>query len=107
MQQQRYALVTGGSRGIGLEVCRKLVAKKKPVILTARRLAAAQAAAETLSERSGVDVQPFALEASDPASIQQLTDTLRARFDQRIDLLVGGQDAGGGGVGVVWRRRLQ
>jgi NAD(P)-dependent dehydrogenase (short-subunit alcohol dehydrogenase family) len=35
-----YALVTGGNRGIGLEVCKQLVERKKPVILTCRKLEA-------------------------------------------------------------------
>jgi (+)-neomenthol dehydrogenase len=36
----KYALVTGGNRGIGLDVSRRLVQKGKPVILTARDSAA-------------------------------------------------------------------
>lgn len=38
--EHKFALVTGGNRGIGLEVCRKLVEKGKPVILTSRDAAA-------------------------------------------------------------------
>lgn len=34
------ALVTGGNRGLGLELCRKLVAKGTPVIIASRDLAA-------------------------------------------------------------------
>jgi NAD(P)-dependent dehydrogenase (short-subunit alcohol dehydrogenase family) len=36
----KYALITGGNRGIGLDVSRRLVQKGKPVILTARDPAA-------------------------------------------------------------------
>jgi NAD(P)-dependent dehydrogenase (short-subunit alcohol dehydrogenase family) len=57
MQRARYALVTGGNRGIGLEVCQKLVSRGKPCILTARSLDAARTAAEQLRQTSGgVDV---------------------------------------------------
>ena len=36
MAGAEYALVTGGNRGIGLEVCKALVAKGKPLLFTAR-----------------------------------------------------------------------
>lgn len=39
------ALVTGGSRGIGWEVCRQLAQKGMTVILTARDLVKAEMAA--------------------------------------------------------------
>lgn len=88
MQTQKYALVTGGNRGIGLEICKKLVERGKPVLLTARSAGAAQQAAEQLHSRcSGVDVQPFALEAADPGSVSQLVASLQ-KYDQQIDLLV-------------------
>ena len=41
--------VTGGSRGIGLEICRQLVARGARVVLTARKRAAGEAAVETLA----------------------------------------------------------
>lgn len=88
---QKYALVTGGNRGIGLEICKQLVARGKPVLLTARSHESAAAAAHKLREHGSgkVDVQPFALEAGDPHSIKQLTSTLQESFDQKVDLLVG------------------
>lgn len=39
MAGAKYALVTGGNRGIGLEVCKQLLAKGKPVLFTARNAA--------------------------------------------------------------------
>lgn len=36
MSDAKYALVTGGNRGIGLEVCRQLVSEGKPLLFTAR-----------------------------------------------------------------------
>jgi NAD(P)-dependent dehydrogenase (short-subunit alcohol dehydrogenase family) len=86
MQTQKYALVTGGNRGIGLEICRKLVQRGKPVLLTARSADAAQQAAQQLHS-SGVDVQGFPLEAGDAGSVRQLVGSLH-KYDQQIDLLV-------------------
>lgn len=80
--------MTGGNRGIGLEVCRKLVQHGKPVLLTARSAEAAEQAAQQLRGRGSVDVQAFALEAGDAASINQLVKSLE-HYDQNIDLLVG------------------
>jgi len=48
----RTALVTGGNRGIGLEVCRQLAAAGHHVVLTARDPARAAAAAERLGVRA-------------------------------------------------------
>jgi short-subunit dehydrogenase len=87
MQTQKYALVTGGNRGIGLEVCRKLVQHGKPVLLTARSAEAAQRAAQQLRGSTSVDVQAFALEAGDANSISQLVKNL-GQYDQKIELLV-------------------
>ncbi|GJZ57274.1 glucose/ribitol dehydrogenase, partial [Tanacetum coccineum] len=36
MYEKRCALVTGGNRGIGLEICRQLATKGVEVILTSR-----------------------------------------------------------------------
>lgn len=93
MHTQKYALVTGGNRGIGLEVCRKLVKQGKPVLLTARSAEAAQQAAQQLrsavaGSASPVDVQAFALEAGDASSISSLVTSLQQQYDQKIDLLV-------------------
>jgi len=45
MAELRVALVTGANRGIGLEVCRQLAARGFHVVLTARSLSKADAAA--------------------------------------------------------------
>ncbi|WIA15411.1 hypothetical protein OEZ85_002065 [Tetradesmus obliquus] len=82
-----YALVTGGNRGIGLEVCKQLVERKKPVILTCRNLEAGKAAAAELS-KNGTDVRVLSLDTGSAASINELAQHIKSEYDQKIDLLV-------------------
>jgi NAD(P)-dependent dehydrogenase (short-subunit alcohol dehydrogenase family) len=62
------ALVTGAARGLGLEVSRQLAAAGMRVVLTARSLDAARAAAEGLEG----DVVPAQLDVTDRASIDRV-----------------------------------
>ncbi len=64
------ALVTGASHGIGLEVCHQLARQGMTVILGARDLAKAEAAAESLAKEGG-DVRARRLDVTDDQSIEQ------------------------------------
>jgi NAD(P)-dependent dehydrogenase (short-subunit alcohol dehydrogenase family) len=77
------ALVTGGNRGIGLEVCRQLAARGYRVLLSARDAAKADASARTLEG----NVQPLALDVTDPASVERAKADALKRFG-RVDVLV-------------------
>jgi NAD(P)-dependent dehydrogenase (short-subunit alcohol dehydrogenase family) len=87
------ALVTGANRGIGLEVCRQLAALDYRVILTARDLSKAEAAATSL--KSSGDVVAAQLDVTDPASIRTvarepvdvLVNNAGILVDDDIDLL--------------------
>jgi NAD(P)-dependent dehydrogenase (short-subunit alcohol dehydrogenase family) len=79
MGAPRTALVTGGNRGIGLEVCRQLALLGYRVMLSARDLSKAEAAARSL--RSSGDVVAAQLDVTDPASI-------RALAGEPVDVLV-------------------
>ena len=46
------AVVTGGNRGIGFEICRQLAARGARVVLTARKRAAGEAALASLAAAS-------------------------------------------------------
>jgi NAD(P)-dependent dehydrogenase (short-subunit alcohol dehydrogenase family) len=67
------ALVTGGARGIGFEVVRQLAQRGMTVILGARDLAKASAAAEELSG-DGLDVRAGTIDVADTASVRELAD---------------------------------
>lgn len=61
----RNVVVVGGSAGIGLELCRRLVSEGDRVVLTSRDPERAKQAADQL----GGAAQPAAFDLSDPASI--------------------------------------
>jgi NAD(P)-dependent dehydrogenase (short-subunit alcohol dehydrogenase family) len=85
MSESRVALVTGGNRGIGREVCRQLAARGLRVILTARDISKAKSAATSL--RTTGDVVAATLDVTDPDSVRRLADDLDAR-GLHVDVLV-------------------
>jgi NAD(P)-dependent dehydrogenase (short-subunit alcohol dehydrogenase family) len=83
-----YALVTGGSRGIGKEVCRQLLQKGKPVLFTSTNQAAGQRVAQELSTISSAPVHCLVLDQGSPSSVQQLVQQIQQQYDQQVDLLI-------------------
>jgi (+)-neomenthol dehydrogenase len=84
----RVAVVTGGNKGIGLEVCRQLASNGVTVILTARDEARGAAAVEQLTAAAGLpDVIFHQLEVTDARSIARLAGFLKERFG-KLDILV-------------------
>ena len=75
------AVVTGGARGIGLEVVRQLVAVGMTVVLTARD---PERGARTADE-VGARFQP--VDVTDPGTVATLADGL-ARTYGRVDVLI-------------------
>lgn len=80
------ALVTGGNRGIGYEVCRQLARRGMTVVLGARDAAKGAAAAAELAA-GGLDVRSLRLDVADPASIAAAAAWLELTFG-RLDVLV-------------------
>jgi NAD(P)-dependent dehydrogenase (short-subunit alcohol dehydrogenase family) len=79
-------VVTGGNRGIGLEIYRQLAARGARVVLTARKRAAAEAAVKTLA--GGKHAAAFhPLDVTDGKSIAGLRDFLLARYGH-LDVLI-------------------
>jgi NAD(P)-dependent dehydrogenase (short-subunit alcohol dehydrogenase family) len=67
----RAALVTGGNRGIGLEVSRRLGALGLRVLLAGRDRQAVEQAADLL-RRDGAQVEPVILDVTDERGIRSL-----------------------------------
>lgn len=68
----KHALVTGGSKGIGLAIARQLAAEGADVALAARTAADVEAAAEALAKESGRRVIGLTVDTNDDASVKAL-----------------------------------
>jgi NAD(P)-dependent dehydrogenase (short-subunit alcohol dehydrogenase family) len=84
MANSPLALVTGGARGIGAEVCRLLAADGFTVIVTARDGPRAEALASALVA-DGHDAEAARLDVGDRSSVARLADGLDRRT---LDVLV-------------------
>ncbi|TVU15079.1 hypothetical protein EJB05_38581 [Eragrostis curvula] len=90
----RIAVVTGGNKGIGLEVCRQLASNGIIVVLTARDEKRGSDAVDKLKEAGLSNVIFHQLEVTDVPSIARLADFLKARYG-KIDILVNNAAVGG------------
>jgi NAD(P)-dependent dehydrogenase (short-subunit alcohol dehydrogenase family) len=93
----RTALVTGGSRGIGLMIARGLVQAGARVIVSSRKADDVEAAARELSELG--DCQAIPGDISTPEGAEALAAATSARF-ARLDILVNN-------AGAVWGAPLE
>ena len=80
------ALVTGGSRGLGLQIAEALGEMGARVVISARKPDELQAAVSTLAAQQ-IDARWIAADASDPFSIERLANESRAHLGE-IDILV-------------------
>ncbi|PON52899.1 Short-chain dehydrogenase/reductase [Parasponia andersonii] len=85
---ERYAVVTGANKGIGLETVRQLASNGITVILTARDEKRGLEAFQNLKEKGlSHKVLFHQLDVTDPASIASLADFIKTRFG-KLDILV-------------------
>jgi NAD(P)-dependent dehydrogenase (short-subunit alcohol dehydrogenase family) len=94
----RVAIVTGGSRGLGLQIAGALGEFGASLALVARRQAELDAAAEGLIA-AGCTVATFPVDLRGPDAATRLTDLVLARFG-RIDILVNN-------AGATWGARAE
>jgi NAD(P)-dependent dehydrogenase (short-subunit alcohol dehydrogenase family) len=83
MENGRVALVSGGNRGIGLEVCRQIAERGITVVMGSRDAEQGREAAAGLPE--GVVVHQ--LDVADPESVERLARSVEEEFG-RLDILV-------------------
>jgi (+)-neomenthol dehydrogenase len=105
MDNERLALVSGGNRGIGLEVCRQLAERGYAVIMGSRDEENGRVAAEGLEW----NVIPQQLDVADAGSVDRMAAFLEDEFG-RLDILVNNagisNDEGQRGDGIVLSRLL-
>jgi len=80
------ALITGATRGIGLEIARQLARRGLHVVIGARRLADGEKAAAMIRGHGG-EATVLPIDVSDSASIQAATEAF-SRLAERLDVLV-------------------
>ncbi len=95
---ERWALVTGASSGIGAEFARRLAARGMHIVLTARRENLLQELAEDLHTRHGSRTEIIACDLSEPGRSRWLMEQISAK-GLEIELLV--NSAGFGHVGDI------
>ncbi len=82
----QVALVTGGSRGLGLQMAEALGEAGAKVVLTSRKAADLEEAIADLAVR-GIDARWIAADASKPEDVQRVVNETMQRVG-RIDILV-------------------
>ena len=82
----RTALVTGGSRGLGLQIAEALGEAGARVLLSARKANELQVAVAALQAR-GIAADWIAADASQPAEVRRLADEALAKLGH-VDILV-------------------
>jgi NAD(P)-dependent dehydrogenase (short-subunit alcohol dehydrogenase family) len=82
----KVALVTGGSRGLGLQIAEALGEARARLLITSRKTADLEAAAAKLQAK-GITAEWIAADASDSEQSRKIVETAMARFGA-IDILV-------------------
>lgn len=84
--KETVAVVTGGNRGIGFEICRQLAVHGLTVILTSRDSSAGIESIQSLQE-GGLSVVYHQLDVTDHSSINQFVQWLQENYGG-LDILV-------------------
>src|ERR1700678_1623361 len=92
----KWALVTGASAGIGVEIAKQLAADGANLVLTARRVERLAQLAEELAERHEIKVEVFPADLTQPQAPEEI---FRFTQEQRLPIEVLINNAGFGASG--------
>ena len=84
--EKKLALVTGGTRGLGLEAARQLAAQDVSVLLGARDIKSGEKNAEELRAQ-GLDVRALAIDLNDEASMKRAAEWIEVNHGS-LDILI-------------------
>ena len=84
--KSKLAVITGASRGIGFAIAEELAAAGSNLVITSRKSADAEAAAEKLAEH-GVRILPLQCDVRDEVAIERMFEAVKSDFGS-IDVLV-------------------
>lgn len=93
---ERVAIVTGGSVGLGFQMASGLAEAGANVVLAARKLNRCEEAAEKIALGKGIKALPIACDVSKEEDVETLISTTLKEFG-RIDILVNNAGTGWGG----------
>lgn len=83
----RFALVTGGSSGIGEQYVRQLAAEGRNVVVVSNRDAENQRVAASVRAECGVEVEPLCVDLTEPTAAEQIFEFCVARSIE-VDVLI-------------------
>ncbi|KAK5200288.1 hypothetical protein LTR99_009086 [Exophiala xenobiotica] len=84
----KVAVVTGGSRGIGLEVVKAFAEAGADIASIYRSSTTADQIASELSTQHGVTIRAYQCDVSDEQAVDAVFETIVKDFDGKIDILV-------------------
>lgn len=85
--EDRVAVVTGGSRGMGKEIATAFAERGAHVVIASRKLENCETLAASLAEKYGVRALPLRCNVSDWGDCDALVDTVYGEFG-KVDVLV-------------------
>ncbi|XLR10066.1 (+)-neomenthol dehydrogenase [Arachis hypogaea] len=91
--QQKYAVVSGANKGIGIEIVRQLASNGVKVVLTSRDEKRGLHALETLKDLSHL-ILFHQLHVADPASVDSLANFIKSEFG-KLHILINNAGIGG------------
>jgi NAD(P)-dependent dehydrogenase (short-subunit alcohol dehydrogenase family) len=83
----KVILVTGGSRGLGFEMCKAFAEAGATVVISSRKQEGCERAAELIERETGRSCLPLACHVGDWEACDTLVETVYEKYD-RIDVLV-------------------